>query len=316
MSATFANPLRRETRRTEAVSFPPKFSKIFDYSSGKKSPMNSGHMQAVLSKEASTRMMDLCRSIKVSVGAGCFALAGIAMMELEEQRHPDVPDDQRQPFTAAFPLNPRAFFGFTTPADSCMLAFSDGIVMPFLPSSLPIEGRFKLIAKIANRELRMYQKRLKTTESSRAVSLDAHSPGRLLAQLYLLMLDINGRKLPADRKLGFNPQGSLPAKTFQHGATCGVSSVGPTASYFQAGKYDLSEVGVVEGKDFAADFAGFRIGVRARENEFLVGSSTNHDGIVGFGLSYDENAISEEAANDWGRKIESLLEGGHEKSKL
>jgi hypothetical protein len=161
VSPTFTNPLQRETRLIEAKSFPPIFSKLFDYSEQNKPPMNSGHCNVTLSKVASSRMVELCRSIKVSVGAGCFALAGISMMEMEEQRHPNVPDDERPPFTASFPLNPRAFFGFTTPVDSCMLAFSDGIVMPFLPSSLPIEGRFKLVAKQANRELRMYQKRLK-----------------------------------------------------------------------------------------------------------------------------------------------------------
>lgn len=247
VSPTFTNPLRRETRLAEAQTFPPTFSKLFDYSKTKKPPMNSGHHHVALSKAASIHMMELCRSIKVSVGAGCFALAGIAMMEMEERRNPNVPDCERQPFTASFPLNPRAFFGFTTPADSCMLGFSDGIVMPFLPASLPIEGRFKLVAKHANRELRMYQKRLKSTDTS--VTLEPHSPGRLLAHGYLRMLDIIEAKLPSGQKTGIYPQGSLPAKAFQSGATCGVSSMGSTSNVFRPGLYDLSAVGTVQGKD-------------------------------------------------------------------
>ena len=48
--------------------------------------------------------------------------------------------------------------------------------------------------------------------------------------------------------------------------------------------------------------------VRARDNEFLIGSSTDWRGIVSFGVSYDGNAISEEAAERWADKIRGLLE--------
>jgi hypothetical protein len=61
-------------------------------------------------------------------------------------------------------------------------------------------------------------------------------------------------------------------------------------------------------KDFAADFRDVNIGVRARENEFLVGSSTSAEGIIGFGVSYDLNAISAEAAEMWKETMEGMLE--------
>ncbi|KAF2253558.1 hypothetical protein BU26DRAFT_515893 [Trematosphaeria pertusa] len=305
---TFTNPLRRSERLPQAPALRPTFSKLFDYSVASKPPMNSGHCSVALSKAASTRLIALCRSINASIGAGCFALAGLSMMELHESLHPNIPLPQRHAFAASFPLNPRAFFGFNTPADSCMLAFSDGIVMPFLTSSLPVEGRFKLIARQANRGLRAYQKRLKGRETSGGL-LDPHSPGRLLANGYLFQLERVESKLPPSRRTGINPQGALPAKTFMAGATCGVSSVGSTAAFFKPGMYDLGQVGRGEGtKDFSADFRGLKMGVRARENEFLVGSSTDADGIVGFGVSYDANAISEQAAEMWAEKIRSLLE--------
>jgi hypothetical protein len=304
MPPSFVNPLRRE-RRLQAVTFPATFSKLFDYSDENKVPMNSGHCVAALSKNASDRLMRLSKSAKVSVGAGCFALAGLAMMEMEEKRHPNIPDTERRPFAASFPLNPRAFFGFNTPPDSCMLAFGDGVSMPFLSSSLPIEARFRLTAKAANRQLRVYQKRLKTTEIN--ISLEPHSSVRLLASGYLYQIERVEGKLPAHRKTGLNPQGSLPAKTSQSGATCGVSSVGLTSTFFPHGAYDFNDI-EKEGKDLVAEFRDLITGVRARDNEFLVGSSTDAYGIVRFGVSYDQSAISEEAADAWTMKIKSLLE--------
>lgn len=101
------------------------------------------------------------------------------MMEIEEARHPNIPPSERRPFIASFPLNPRAFFGYSGPSDSCMLAFSDGIVLPFLSSGLDIEGRFRLTTRQADRQLRAYQKRLRSTELS--VELAPRSVARLIA---------------------------------------------------------------------------------------------------------------------------------------
>lgn len=308
-SQSFVNPLRREARLTGAVSFTPKFDKIFDYAEASKPPMNSDHMAARLSAHASQRMMNLCRSIRVSIGAGCFALAGLAMMIIYEERYPDIPNDKRLPFSASFPLNPRAFFGSNTPADSCMLAFSEGIMMPFLPSSLPIEGRFKLIATHANRELRMYQKRAKATSVGLQGPFNPHDPARLLANAYLGAIERADARLPEDERWGANPQGDLQPSAFQSRATCGVSSIGATAQWLAAGKYDLNAVWD-NGKDMVADFRELRQGVRARDDEFLVGSSTDAEGRVRFGVSYDENAISPEMAGRWRDVIEGLMEGG------
>ncbi|KAJ4345905.1 uncharacterized protein N0V89_012041 [Didymosphaeria variabile] len=316
---SFTNPLRREERK-EVITFPPHFSKLFDYSEASKPPLNAGTVYASLSLLASKRMRDLCRSIHVSIGAGCFALAGLAMMTVHEERFPNIPDDKRLPFASGFPLNPRAFFGWNTPADSCMLAFSEGIVMPFLPSSLPIEGRFKLIASHANRELRIYQKRAKGKNSDVQGGFDPHSPARLLANAYLSAIERSDAKLPDDMKWGVNPHGELLPPAFQFRATCGVSSIGRTAQWLAAGTYDLSVVGNgAEEKDFAADFWDFRQGVRARDDEFLVGSSTDAEGRVKFGVSYDESAISPEMAGRWREVVEGLMEyntEGREMAKI
>ncbi|KAF2739243.1 hypothetical protein EJ04DRAFT_484803 [Polyplosphaeria fusca] len=281
----FVNPLRRDERLLKAIAFPPKFEKLFDYSEAKRPPMNSFHCRATLSKSASDRLIDICRSANVSIGAGCFALAGISMMELHEARYPDIPDSERLPFVASFPLNPRTFFGWKGQADSCMLAFSDGITMPFLPSSLPIAGRLRLVARQANRQLRMYQKRLMQGEVNSSLG-------------------------------SVNPQGAYPAAMNMTGATCGVSSVGSTSAFFKPGMVDMNDLGAVKGKDFVADFRALRMGVRARDNEFLIGSSTDAQGIVGFGVSYDGNAISEEAAEAWAEKIKGLLEQKDRAAKL
>jgi hypothetical protein len=232
------------------------------------------------------------------------------MMDIHARRYPHLTPDEIPAMTASFPLNPRAFFADPPPADSCMLAFSDGIVMPFLPSTLPIEKRFRLTSRIANRELRVYQKRLKTTGKGEiSAGLDKHSPGRLLATGYLAQIERAESKLPEDKKLGFgNPQGELKASVGP-GATCGVSSVGSLKGYFRPGEFDLNDTK----KDFVVDYRGLRMGVRARDGEFLIGSSTDSEGRVGFGVSYDANAIDAEAAEMWARTITGLLEKGESK---
>ena len=122
-------------------------------------------------------------------------------------------------------------------------------------------------------------------------------------------------KSPPQLKTGVNPQGAYPAALNMSRATCGVSSVGSTSAFFRPGMFDLDDLGK-EGKDFVADFRALKMGVRARENEFLIGSSTDSQGIVGFGVSYDGNAISEEAAKTWVERIEGLLEPRNKSSKL
>jgi hypothetical protein len=299
MPPTFTNPLRRETRLEGGLVLPRTYPGVFDYSDAARPGMASGHVVASLSPAASAHMIALCREAQVSIGAGCFALVGMSMMDMHAARSSSTPA-----FGASFPLNPRAFFGTKVEADSCMLAFSEGILMPFLPATLPVEKRFKLVAKHANRELRVYQKRLKDG-SQQLGSFDRHSPERLLATGYLSQIERVDAKLPAERRTGLSPQGELKPRIGQYGATCGVSSVGSLKAYFRPGEYDLKNL---EEKDFAADYRGLKMGVRARENEFLIGSSTDANGIVGFGVSYNMNAISQEVAQKWAETVSGLLE--------
>jgi hypothetical protein len=107
-------------------------------------------------------------------------------------------------------------------------------------------------------------------------------------------------KLPEERRTGFTPQGELKPRMGQYGATCGVSSVGSLKAFFRPGEFDVNNP---EAKDFVADYRGLKMGVRARDNEFLIGSSTDANGIVGFGVSYDENAISQEVAQNWAQTM-------------
>lgn len=301
---TFANPLYRVERRGEPVRLQPKYAKVFEYGGEGVPALTTGHVGAVLSPKASERLLALCRENRLSVGAGCFALAGLAMMDLYGARYgvASCSETHMPAMTASFPLNPRAFFTPPPPADSCMLAFAEGIVLPFLPASLPAARRFRLAAATANRELRVYQKR--RGAAGAAGGLDRYAPGRLLATGYLSQIERVEAKLPAGRTLGLgNPQGELAASG-GFAATCGVSSVGSLKDYFRPGEYDLTD----ETKDFIVDYRGLRMGVRAREGEFLVGSSTDAEGRVGFGVSYDMNAIDRESAELWARTITGLLE--------
>lgn len=305
MPPTFKNPLIRHQRLDKAIPLPPTYASIFDYDGPARPPMSSAHLTAALSPTASAHLIALCRASNISIGSGCFALAGLAMMTLHAQRYPSNTSTSHPGFGASFPLNPRAFFTPPPEADSCMLAFSEGIVMPFLPASIPVAQRFKLVARHANSELRVYQKRAR--QSGEVGMFDKHSPARLLATGYLAGIERVDRMLPAERRAGVNPQGGLRPRVGEYGATCGVSSVGSLKGYFRKGEYDFGEVG--DGKrDFVANYQGLRMGVRARENEFLVGSSSDAEGIIGFGVSYDENAISREAAETWARTVEGLLE--------
>ena len=180
------------------------------------------------------RLANLCREAGTSVGAGVFALVGLVMMELYESLHPNVPLDKREHFIASFPLNPRPFFNYTGPPDSCMLAFSDGIAMPFLPSYLPLEGRLKLLSRAAHRQLKQFQKR-------KQAAVDAHSPLRTVATNYIIAVEMLERKLPERYKQGLNPQGAYPPNFSAGLATCGVSSVGLVRDC-APGKYDLDAV--------------------------------------------------------------------------
>jgi hypothetical protein len=291
----FTNPLRRTDRIQ--LNLEPKFSDIFDYTKDKLPPLNSGSCTPTMSLSASKRLAKICREAGTSVGAGVFALVGLVMMEMYEKAELDIPLSQRRPFIASFPLNPRPFFNYTGPHDSCMLAFSNGIVIPFLPSYLPLEGSLRLLARAAHRQLKTYQKRRNPTLSS-------HSPIRMIASNYLTAVERAEDKLPPQYRTGVNPQGRYPANVNFQTATCGVSSVGLVKDV-QPGKYDLDDM---RSKDLVADFRELKGGVRARDNEFLCGNSSDAEGRLEYSVSYDASAMDEGLVEEWKRRMETILE--------
>ncbi|KAB2571312.1 hypothetical protein BFW01_g4308 [Lasiodiplodia theobromae] len=310
--AGFANPLRRRDRREQAMSLPPKYSDVLDYSEDRKPPMNSFNVKAELSREATSRIERLAKSVGASVGAACFALVGMAMMEIEEARDPHTLLSERMPYVGSFPINPRPFFGYTGPADSVMLTFSDGIWLPFLPSDLPAEGRFKLLVRQAHRQLRQYQKRIRS-EGMKG-SFDPTDPARIIASSYILAVERAEFLRPQHLKTGVNPQGDYPANFKWRPATCGVSSIGSIKNFLARGKYSLDE-DTVRKNGLAADLYSFdRTGVRARDFEFLCGCWGSEDGLK-FSVSYDGNAIDEESVLVWKALMEGMFEPSA-KSKL
>lgn len=106
---TFINPLRRPQRLEKAILLEPKYAKLFNYDASAAPPNSTGHISASLSHAASTRLISLCRAANVSIGAGCFALAGLSMMELHELRTQSTSAStaHHPAFAASFPLNPR-----------------------------------------------------------------------------------------------------------------------------------------------------------------------------------------------------------------
>lgn len=293
----FVNPLRRKERKS--IVFDRHYADALDYEPTHRPPLNCGNSTSVLAPSATQNLQKLCREAKTSIGAGSFALVALVMSEIEEKLHPDVADADRRPFVASFPLDPRSFFGYTGSNESCMLAFSHGIVLPFLPASLPIEGRFKLLAKAAHRQLRVYQKRLQHPSKG----LDAHSPLRIMASNYLLTTELVKEKLPPHLHMGTDPQGAYPVNGSFQAATCGVSSVGSVRRWIGSGRYSLDG-----GTDFGVDYRDMRSCLRARDNEFLCGASTEDDGLLRFSVSYDASAMDGELVKVWEDKIATILE--------
>lgn len=302
--ASFQNPLRRGILLTKAQPLPSKFSGVLDYS--RVPPLNTYAVRPQLSAASSQRLAKLCREARISIGSGCFALVALVMMLFEERRNPKIPANQRLPFVGSFPVNPRPLLdGIPTTGkeDSLMLAFSEGIALPFLASDLDFEGRFRLLGKQAHRQLRQYQKRPRNAHA-KAV-LGSKSPDQLLPMMYLITMErLEGKSVEA-RKRGWNIQGKYPAKTGSTMATCGVSSVGPRGSIIASGKFNTREL--AEGQDLAVDFRELHTTVRAREGEFLVGA-VGDNGILKFGVSYDGSAIDPVLAEEWKQVMETIME--------
>ncbi|KAI0154387.1 hypothetical protein GGR57DRAFT_492138 [Xylariaceae sp. FL1272] len=302
MPEAFPNPLRRDVPLSEARPFPPKYSNILDYSHTP--PLNTFFATAELSQAASQRLFRLCREAGASIGAGGFVLVAMAMMALHERRYPDEPVEARRPFIGSFPLNPRPFIN-TKCLDSVMLAFSEGIVLPFLPSHLDLDKRFKLLVRQASRQLSKYQKRVRPLGDNDAKAyMGIHGAGRLIASNYIDGVEKLRDLLPAHlRHIMPSPQGEFQVPIWKLGrGTCGVSSIGKLD--WSGARFNLD---AEPGKGVIASTEGFRTGVRVRDNEFLVGTSSDND-ILHAGVSFDGNFIDQEGVNTWVDAIESLLE--------
>ncbi|KAH0839031.1 hypothetical protein FOPE_05377 [Fonsecaea pedrosoi] len=319
--ASFRNPLRRTTALPRAVPFDPKFSNVLDYT--RSPPLNTFPLRATLGPVSTRRLSKVCREARISVGSGCFALVALVMMLFEEKRHPHVPTHERLPFVGSFPVNPRPFLSGTPTTgkeDSLMLAFSDGVTLPFLTGDLDLEGRLRLLGKQAHRQLRQYQKRPRSVQEER--HLGSRSPSQLLPLLYLSTLEGLERKNPQAKKRGWTVQGQYPASTGSGLATCGVSSVGARGSFIASGKYDTrgdssawpppppspGQAGENPGpRDLVADFRDLHTTVRARDGEFLAGVVGDGDCLM-FGVSYDGCAIDPGRASEWKLVMERILE--------
>lgn len=313
----FLNPLSHSTPHTSSLPSEHTFAPHLPYV--RPPPLNAGSVTARLSTPATQRLHRLCRQTHCSLGAGSFVLVAIVMTELYESRFPTIPPSARLSFTGSFPINPRPFFNHTAAPDSLMLAFSDGVVLPFLPSSLPLDGRIRLLVRSAQRQLSRYQKRprkIDDSEDERSAKIrywGASGAGRVIAMNYIDAVERTNSKMPEELRQGFVPGGALP-KTASPRATCGVSSVGRGHPGLKPGQYDLSkEVG--KGEDaFVADIRGVKMGVRPRDGEFLVGIGGD-DEAVGATASYDACAIDAEWAEKWRVKMETILEDG-ERARL
>lgn len=312
----FQNPLRRKEPIPAAPKLHPAYDKVLDYS--RKPPLNTFTVEAHIASRLAQRMVRLCREAKASIGAGSFTLTAMVMMAIYERHQPNVPPQERLPFIGGFPVNPRPFFSHHSDPDSLMLAFSDGVVLPFLPSHLDLAKRFRLLVRQAHRQLRQYQKR-QTSLSDPGASV---SSSNVVAQTYLGSFDRlqkTSMALSPEVRAGLlgdlpNPQGNLPARANPTLMTCGISSVGKSG--WQRGVYNLDEP-IGEGEDaFVADYATSKQNVRARDGEFLVGVWGEADGRISANVSADGNAIDPALAEEWRHLMETILEALPEEPHL
>lgn len=265
------------------------------------------------------------------------------LYERQQQQQPHTsPHNPPLPFAATFPLNPRPFLTHPTPStgpeSSLILSFSDGLILPFLPSHLPLEGRFKLLARQAHRQLRVYQKRKRGAQQE--VEIVSRAAGQMLPQLYLYTVQGEERKRKQKQKQklreggsgsgsGLDVQREHPVPTAASSAitatTCGVSSIGdrtalitPLAHSHKRSDSDSDNdtpstrgQGRMEKEhDEAAvfDFVDIRLTVRARDGEFLVGSAGGEKG-TGFNVSFDGCAINAgRVEREWKGLVEGLFE--------
>lgn len=315
LPAAFLNPLSFETPRKSKVPDNKVFAKVLDYSWTP--PLNAGVVDALLGQKPTRRLHRLCREVGCSIGAGCFVLVAVVMMEIYEARFPEIPLSQRRPFIGSFPINPRPFFNHKSEPDSLMLAFSDGIVLPFLSSDLDLDGRIKLLVRSAQRQLSRYQKRpRKDTKNMLAAYYGSRGAGRVIAMNYLDVLERSNIKLPERLRKAFAYQENLAKQPNPTLATCGISSVGRDHPDRRPGQYDVTQPLPEEGEEgFVADIRSVAMNVRPRDGEFLVGVAGN-DNEVSARVSYDACTIDPAWTQAWKEKMESILEEGGPRSRL
>jgi hypothetical protein len=307
----FQNPLRRPIPLKASAPDLRKFDRVLDYS--RVPPLNAGTVVAHIGSNGTRRLHRLCREVGCSIGAGSFVLAGIVMMEIHEKRFPDIPLRERQAFIGSFPINPRPFFNHKARPDSLMLAFSDGVVLPFLPSHLDLDGRIRLLVRSAQRQLSRYQKRPRNDRHDVTADLleymGPRGAGRVIPMTYLDVIERANTKLPDHlREVELPYQKALPKHANPTMATCGVSSVGRSDPATVPGQVDLTRPLASEDDALIAEITGTRQNVRPREGEFLVGI-WGSDGSIGANVSYDSCAIDPAWAQVWKEKMETILDG-------
>ena len=302
--SAFPNPLRRATPLPETITPPRTYASVLDYD--RRPPLNTATSTLRLSYTSTQHLHRLCRSVSCSIGAGCFVLVALSMMNMHTFRHPSIPPHIRAPFIGSFPINPRPFFPVPSEPDSCMLAFSDGIVLPWLSPSLPLDGRIRLLLRSAHRQLSRYQKRVRVEDSDARVYMSSRGAGRVVAMNYVSAVERMENKLPEHLRTPghLGPQGMLGVSPNGSMATCGVSSVGKAHPGLRSGLFDLDDEG---GDGLVVDLEEMRQNVRARDGEFLVGVSGSDDRIS-VNVSYDGNAIDETLVKEWEKMLMELLE--------
>ncbi|POS81230.1 hypothetical protein DHEL01_v200384 [Diaporthe helianthi] len=311
----FQNPLRYPTAPIKASSPELRiFDKVLDYR--EVPPLNAGAVIARIGSSGTQRLHRVCREVGCSLGAGSFVLAGIVMMDMHEQRFPDIPLHERHAFIGSFPVNPRPFFNHMAKPDSLMLAFSDGVVLPFLSSDLDLDGRIRLLVRSAQRQLSRYQKRPRNDSAVDMLEyMGPRGAGRLVPMNYLDVIERANNKLPDHLRKEFSYERTLPRQLNPNMATCGVSSVGRSDPATIPGQIDLTRSLAGEDDALIAEILGTRQNVRPRDGEFLVGIWGSDDYIEA-SVSYDSCAIDPAWARVWKEKMETILDGQKGQAKL
>ncbi|KXL50391.1 hypothetical protein M433DRAFT_61392 [Acidomyces richmondensis BFW] len=301
LEAGFSNPLYHRFR-SEPFALSPTYAAVLDYT--KVPPLNTAPCFVHISLHNTQRLHRLCREAQASIGAGCFALAALVMMEMYEQWQPDIPLVDRRPFISGFPVNPRPFFNHHDEPDSLMLAFCDGIALPFLSSSLDLDGRIRLLARQAHRQLASFQKRKRPAQSEEEIQyMSARGAGRMLANQYISSIERQAKMLPKHLRPTINLQGAYPARPNMTTQTCGISSVGNRDLFIRRGMYDLED----RSKEFVADFCNIFSNVRARDGEFLIGVGGAEDGLY-VNASIDASSVDMSLVEQFRWKIKHILD--------